>query len=263
MHDIFSPLPREEVIKAVERRNPIRVPLVRAHWWGEGLQEQYGERLKALECYPEDAAFAWITHSNYAEWGLPWQIEAGGAYNSHCVMDDWSKLDDLIAHLPNAETDPRFEGLRAIAEQAHRENRYLLFAFWRLFFERPWEIRGMQNLLMDYYIHPEQVHRLYNALCEMYTAYLQRAIRELQPDGFLTSDDLGHQHQLFMNPKTFREFLKPYYQRIGNILQRSGIHWWLHSCGNNTAILGDLADVGRKRFSPRAEGDHGRSRCRG
>ena len=172
----FFSSPREEVIKAVERRNPIRVPLVRAHWWGEGLQEQYGERLKALECYPEDAAFAWITHSNYAEWGLPWKIEAGGAYDSHCVMDDWSKLDDLIAHLPNAETDPRFEGLSAIAEQAHRENRYLLFAFWRLFFERPWEIRGMQNLLMDYYIHPQQVHRLYNALCEMYTAYLQRAI---------------------------------------------------------------------------------------
>ncbi len=83
---------------------------------------------------------------------------------------------------------------------------------------------------------------------------LQRAIRELQPDGFLTSDDLGHQHQLFMNPKTFREFLKPYYQRIGNILQRSGIHWWLHSCGNNTAILGDLADVGVNVFHPVQKG---------
>ena len=254
MHDIFSPLPREEVIKAVERRNPIRVPLVKAHWWGEGLQEQYGKRLEALECYPEDAAFAWINHSNYADWGLPWKIEAGGAYDSHFVMDDWSKLDDFIAHLPDAETDPRFEGLRAIAEKAHRENRYLLFAFWRLFFERPWEIRGMQNLLMDYYIHPEQVHRLYNALCEMYTAYLQRAIREIQPDGFLTSDDLGHQHQLFMNPKTFREFLKPYYQRIGDILRRNGIHWWLHSCGNNTAILGDLVDLGVNVFHPVQKG---------
>ena len=57
-----------------------------------------------------------------------------------------------------------------------------------------------------------------------------------------------------MNPQTFREFLKPYYKRIGDILQRSGIHWWLHSCGNNTAILGDLADSGVNVFHPVQKG---------
>ena len=41
----WLPLPRQEVIKAVERKRPSRVPLVRAKWWGEGLYEQYGERL--------------------------------------------------------------------------------------------------------------------------------------------------------------------------------------------------------------------------
>jgi len=254
MTDIFAPLPRDEVIKAIERRNPIRIPLVRAHWWGEGLAEQYGEQLKAFDRYPEDAAFLWINHSNYAEWGLPWEICSGGAFDARSVIDDWSKLDDFIAHLPDAESDPRFEGLRPLAEQAHRENRYLLFAFWRLFFERPWELRGMQNLLMDFYTHPEQIHRLYDALCEMYCAYLQRAIRELQPDGFWTSDDLGHQRQLFMSPDTFRAFLKPYYARIGDLLHRNRLHWWLHSCGNNTAILGDLIDVGVNVFHPVQKG---------
>lgn len=252
--DIFTPLPRDEVIKAVERRNPIRIPLVRAHWWGEGLADQYGEQLKALERYPEDAAFLWINHSNYAEWGLPWEISSGGAFDTRSVIDDWDKLDDLIAHLPDAENDPRFEQLKPLAEQAHRENRYLLFAFWRLFFERPWEIRGMQNLLMDYYTHPEQVHHLYAALCEMYIAYLQRAIDEFQPDGFLTSDDLGHQRQLFMSPQTFRAFLKPYYARIGDILRRNHLHWWLHSCGNNTVVLNDLIEVGVNVFHPVQKG---------
>jgi uroporphyrinogen decarboxylase len=242
------------VIKAVERRHPIRIPLVMAHWWGEGLVEQYGDQLKALDRYPEDATFVWMDLSNYAEWGLPWTIDPSGAFDAHCVIDDWSKLDELIAHLPDAGTDPRFEQLLPLAEKAHRQGRYLLFAFWHLFFERPWQIRGMQNLLMDYYVYPKQVHRLDEALCDMYSAYLLRAIRELHPDGFWTSDDLGHQHQLFMRPTIFREFLKPYYSRIGDILRTSGIHWWLHSCGNNTAILNDLIETGVTIFHPVQKG---------
>ncbi len=250
----FAPLPREEVIKAVERRNPVRIPLVKAQWWGEGLVEQYGEQLAALERFPEDAVFLWIDHSNYAEWGLPWPISSGGARDNRCVIGDWNDLDEFIAHLPDAENDPRFEQLRPVAEQAHRENRYLIFAFWRLFYERPWQIRGMQNLLMDYYTNPVQVHKLNEALCEMYRAYLQRAIGEFQPDGFWTSDDLGHQRQLFMSPKIFRAFLKPYYGQIGDVLRPHGIHWWLHSCGNNTAILGDLAETGVTIFHPVQKG---------
>jgi hypothetical protein len=32
----IEPLTREDVIAAVERKNPPRIPLVRAKWWGEG-----------------------------------------------------------------------------------------------------------------------------------------------------------------------------------------------------------------------------------
>ena len=41
---VWPPLPREEVVKALERRGPSRIPLIRAKWWGEGLEEQYGAR---------------------------------------------------------------------------------------------------------------------------------------------------------------------------------------------------------------------------
>ena len=87
-------------------------------------------------------------------------------------------------------------------------------------FERPWGIRGMQNLLMDYYLYPDEIHRLHNALCDHYIKYLKWGIRELQPDAFWTSDDLGHQKQLFMRPESFRELIKPYYMRIGAYLEQ-------------------------------------------
>ena len=53
----------------------------------------------------------------------------------------------------------------------------------------------MTNLLMDYYTYPEQVHKLYDALCELYLSYL-RARRRFPFDGFWTSDDLGHPKQM-------------------------------------------------------------------
>jgi uroporphyrinogen-III decarboxylase len=186
--------------------------------------------------------------------GLSWDLPEGGAHDSMAVVDDWVKLDEFIEKLPDPEGDIRFDSLVEEAEQARKQDRYILFGWWRLFFERPWQIRGMTNLLLDYYTAPEQVHELYSALCEKYLGYLRRAIRELRPDGFWTSDDLGHQKNLFMHPETFREFLKHYYEQIGDLLRENNIHWWLHSCGNNTLILDDLIEVGVNVFHPVQKG---------
>jgi uroporphyrinogen decarboxylase len=253
-NDKWPPLSRDEIIKALERKSPARIPLVHAKWWGEGLKEQYGERLQELDRYPEDVVSLWIEMIDVNAMGLSWEIPSEGAHDSRAVVDSWDKLDEFIEKLPDPEKDPQFEPLIAQAEQARAEKRYVLFSWWELFFEKPWGIRGMANLLMDYYLAPENVHRLHEALCETYCGYLRRAIRELRPDGFWTSDDLGHQTQLFISPEMFRTFIKPYYARVGALLKEHGMHWWLHSCGNNTAILGDLAEVGLDVFHPVQKG---------
>jgi uroporphyrinogen decarboxylase len=248
--DTWTPLPRAEVVKAIEREQPARIPLVQAKWWGEGLQEQYGERLREFDLYPDDAVILLIDHD--APMLKP--TEEGAALDSACTLESWDRLDEFIAGMPDPETDPQMDVLVEEAEQIRAQDRYLLFGWWRLFFERPWKIRGMQNLLMDYYLAPEHVHRLHEALYAVYCGYIERAVRELHPDGFWTSDDLGHQTQLFMRPQMFREFIKPYYVRIGAVLKQHGLHWWLHSCGNNTAVLGDLAEVGVDVFHPVQKG---------
>lgn len=250
----WFPLTREEVIAAIERTGPPRIPLVRTLWWGEGFAELHGDALAAFDIYPEDAIVLFVEPVAPEMMGLSWPVVLEGPHDARVVIDDWAKLDEFVEKLPDPAQDPLMARAAEQAARLRAEGRYVLFGWWRLFFEKPWALRGMQNLLMDYVLAPEQVHRLHDALCTHYIRYLDYAIRHFRPDGFWTSDDLGHQKQLFMSPATFRSLIKPYYARIGDTLRPHGLHWWLHSCGNNTAVLDDLAEVGVNVFHPVQKG---------
>jgi uroporphyrinogen decarboxylase len=237
-------LPREEVVKAVERRGPSRIPIVRGKWWGEGLTEQYGERLEAFSCFPEDVVQLWLDPTPFHRMGLSWELPQSGAYDNRPILDDWAKLDELIEKLPDPENDGQLEWMVEATEDAHRAGTYVLLSWWQLFFEKPWAIRGMENIMLDYYSEPDNVMRLHRALADQYLGYIRRAARLFQPDGFFTSDDLGHQNGPMIGPDTFREFMFPYYAEIGEALREHGMHFWLHSCGDNTRLLDQLIAVG-------------------
>ena len=99
MSDILDPLPREEVIKAVERRCPSRIPLIMAKWWGEGLWDQYGERLKHFDRYPHDAAMVMFSPLDVLKMGLSWLGEAADVKKGHDAggpLWDWAHLDEFI-----------------------------------------------------------------------------------------------------------------------------------------------------------------------
>jgi uroporphyrinogen decarboxylase len=237
-------LPRGEVIKALKRQKPSRVPIILGKWWGEGLNEQYGDQLQAFSGYPDDVVQLWLDPVPFHQMDLSWELPRGGAYDSQPILDDWAKLDELIEKLPDPETDPQLDWIAEAANAAHDADRYVLLGWWQLFFERPWAIRGMVNIMLDYSTDPDNVRRLHQALLDQYCGYLRRAARLCRPDGLFTSDDLGHQNGPMIGPKTFREFMAPYYATLAETLRESGMHFWLHSCGDNTLLMEELIDVG-------------------
>lgn len=111
----WKPFPRAEVIKAIERRFPSRIPLVRVKWWGEGLVEQEGDRLRELDRFPEDAVVLLLNPLDYSKMGLSWPISEEGAHNARVILDDWAKLDEFIARLPDPQQDPQFDAMRTEA----------------------------------------------------------------------------------------------------------------------------------------------------
>ena len=249
--NLFEPLKKEEVINAVEGRHPSRIPLVRAKWWGEGLHGQYGDQLKAMEKYPEDVVQLFMPNPvDPNKMDLSWEWRAEGAHDNRVVIDEWSKLDEFIEKLPDPREDADLQGMIAAAETAQRDGLYTMLSWWGFFFERPWSIRGMANLMTDYYLEPDNIQKLHEAMASTYIAYIEESIRLIRPDAFFTSDDLGHQTGPMMSPEIFHEMLYPYYVKVGEFLRKNSMHFWLHSCGDNSLLLPDLIAAGVDVFHP-------------
>lgn len=250
-------LSKEEVRAAIRFQNPPRPPRVFTKWWGEGLWEQYGARLSQFDQYEEDVVIVDCPSPPFSErsdgfyWCLPKvSYDANTGHDSRAALPDWKYLPDLLANMPNTEAPGIFDGAAKAAKAAREQGKYVLLMHWHLMFERIWQFRGMENLLMDYYDYPDEVHALHRAVADVELRLLKRAIEEVQPDGYMISDDLGGQRSLMMSPACFREFIKPYYKEIWGMARENDMDVWLHTCGNVTEIIGDLIECGLSVLHP-------------
>jgi len=250
-------LTRDEVRAAIRFQNPPRPPRAFTKWWGEGLGEQYGSELSRFDKYEEDVVVVPFPCPSFTprDDGFYWRLPAVDrtkkvGHDANAALPDWDDLPALLANLPDTDAPGLFDHAKRIADAAHAEGKYVLIHHWSLMYERIWNFRGMENLLMDYYDYPDEVHALHRAVADTENKLLLRAVRELKPDGYMISDDLGAQQALMMSPAMFREFIKPYYAETWGIAKEHDVDVWLHTCGNITEIIGDLIECGLSVLHP-------------
>jgi hypothetical protein len=134
-------LPKEEVIKAVERRGPRRVPMTLHLWNGPSA---FGDRAVAVQElqaeYPQDACF--IGPRMPAYWDDPadtaylpgyswmgctapagWSTSTG--HDAKVAIRDWRQLDSILARWPDARRPEVFAGASGrLAREA--QGRYVI-----------------------------------------------------------------------------------------------------------------------------------------
>lgn len=251
------PLTREEVKSVIEGNGAAhRVPMM-VHFWAYpdtfGARKQ--EAAKLLSTYPNDInvigiripdifvapknapSYRWVNFSK------PENLETKGI-DEQVAISDWDQLDDILADFPS----PYYKGMFPF--NSEDDGRYRLGLWWYCLFERLWSLRGMTNALMDFYLYPEKVHRLFRALTDFYKVMIERSREELNLDGILTSDDIGCQTGPFFSHGIFTEFFKPYYKEIIDKAHSVGMHFWLHACGNIEPFLQDFVDMGLDVIHP-------------
>jgi len=185
------------------------------------------------------------------EWGISWKHPVGsvGAVEVGHPIDDWGRLDEYIATgIPDPRIPGRLDAARAPAAAFRRAGTYTFGLIGPVFYQI-FGIRGVENVLLDFYDHPAELARLVDALRD-FALELIRGWAAVGVDSLLFLDDWGTQRALLMSPKLWREFFKPGYRALFAETHRLGMAAFLHSCGNVMEIVEDLIDAGLDVLDP-------------
>jgi uroporphyrinogen decarboxylase len=128
-------------------------------------------------------------------------------------------------------------------------DRFRVFQIGFSLYERAWTLRGMQNLLMDFYDHPKFVHELLNTIADYNITQVIEALK-YDIDAVYFGDDWGQQHGLQMGPKLWRKYIYPVLERMYHIVRDSGRYVFIHSCGDVDELFEDLITIGVNCFNP-------------
>ncbi len=228
--------PYEIVRRAVEFDSPARLPV---RFGSLGLDDTYGVGLQA--------AAGWAPGQPGAdEWGVVWTPAPAGLTNMGQPrghnLTSWDLLDELP--FPNPHDAHRFA--RIPDQLAGAGDQYVMVGCGFTFFERMHYLRGMDNLFVDLYEHPDRVHELAERVIAFPIGIAEEIGRRFrgQVHGFAMTDDWGTQLAAFTSVPVFREFFKPYYRRLFAAIHDAGLHAWMHSCGHVNEIIEEWIDCG-------------------
>ncbi|MEA3400397.1 MAG: uroporphyrinogen decarboxylase family protein [Armatimonadota bacterium] len=247
--------PRERIIAAIEHREteyvPYAIPIdpevverLNAHYGSEHWR-------KRIHSFVHSAGVQWRDGGpGDGRWtdkfGVVWEDAPGpGAWHSVQVPLTEPTLEGY--QFPELLTDEELEELRERFSGPHEQ--YRMVGMGMLFFERSWALRGMNNILMDFHLHPGFAHELFERLMQVHLDLTDR-LAELPIDAIRFGDDFGAQSGLIMGIPIWRKFLKPRLARIYGRAHDHGFHVWIHSCGDNSPIIEDLIEIGVDVFNP-------------
>jgi uroporphyrinogen decarboxylase len=180
------------------------------------------------------------------EWGIGWQNDGFGAKaESYPLSEGYHQLKDYS--FPDPALPRRF--VQVDQRLKYRGDHYVLASVWFTLFERLWMLRGFNNILIDPYLDENHFSQLRDQIVEYNLAIIDKWLQR-KVDGIFFSDDWGSQRALLINPDDWRKFYKPSYQKMFERVRSGGAHVWMHLCGNITAILPDLIDIGLNVLNP-------------
>ncbi|MFZ4396819.1 MAG: uroporphyrinogen decarboxylase family protein, partial [Kiritimatiellia bacterium] len=253
---------KENYKRAIEFKGPQYLPTgigVSLDWMYD-KDERKRERVKMLASRFPDDTVGWLTPTDFGEsqepvnnvrrwkdqWGTGWEDDGHGAKTEGYPLE--SGYEALTGYtFPDPLRPTRFDSADERLKQ--RGDRYVQGCVWFTLFERLWMLRGFDNMLMDPYMDEANFARLRDRVVEYNLAIIDQWVKR-DVDGVFFSDDWGCQRGLLMNPDDWRRFYKPSYKRMFERVRSGGAHVWMHLCGNITAILPDLIEIGLNVLNP-------------
>lgn len=246
--------PRQVVLDAVAHRETPVIPYDVTHIDPVVLEKLYAH-YGGAENFPQHDVF--VVHASY-NWegndrlpgnrfrdtfGVVWQ--QGNIFH---IVEPLLKEPTLKGfNFPTLITDADVPALARWCDE--NASRFRTYNLGLLFFERAWALRGMENLLMDMAAEQAFVHELFERLMELHLEALDK-ILQLPFESIRFGDDYGAQKGLIMGLPHWRRYIKPCLAKMYARVRGAGKIVSIHSCGDNSEILGEMIDMGLQIYNP-------------
>lgn len=117
-------------------------------------------------------------------------------------------------------------------------------------------IRGLHNMFMDYYEHPEHLKALIARFAKKQRQSI-RLLAEMGCDGLMEYDDWGLLDRLMISSHLIEEYFLPHYRENWALAHKLGMDVWLHSCGYIIDLLPRFIDAGLNVIQMGQQGNMG------
>jgi len=266
---------RENLLRALRRDNPEYVPVEMELCPSllDAFEEKYGTR--DFRSY-YDFAFRYIEpkstkitndYSKYYQdvegdieplsWNAEWGIMGRGGSLEHFQemlhpMQNFTDVQEIEDYpWPDMNADYRWEGIKE-ENDALIANGYATIAFMQMtIFELAWYLRGMEDMMADFYSDPEFNEALLDKITDI-RVEMAKNFATAGVDILMLGDDVSTQLDMMMSPELYREFLKPRMKRVIDAAReiKPDILIFYHGDGNLKRIIPDLIEIGVDVLNP-------------
>lgn len=197
--------------------------------------------------YTEDISGLWLDEFGVAH-------RPGGYYHFTQMIHPLASAKDtaevLAYPFPDSDAPYRMAPLAQQVEAYHQRNLFVS-AFVGHIFETAWYLRGMENLLMDFFMNPDIAVALLDRITQL-NCSLAQGFARAGVDMVRMGDDVGSQKAMIMSPDTWRQWLKPRMAKVIAAAKKvnQDVHIWYHSDGVIEPILDDLVEIGVNVLNP-------------
>jgi uroporphyrinogen decarboxylase len=257
--------PRDRVIAAVRR-----LPADRAPVGMMGCEPSVAAGVRRLLAAPEDADLNGLLGIDFASVGaeyvgpdFPWKPPK--QRRSFFGSSDKTYADDGVVERPLRHAASRaeierfpwptagdYDFSRVPAQCDAAGDRAVMTGAWTPTFSQLCELFGMETALYNLAAMPEAMSFCAGRIADLVIGLLRGLHGAAQGRLliFATADDIATNRALMFSPAVWRALFKPALARQFAAARALGLLTWFHSCGDVSAILPDLVDIGLDVLEP-------------
>ena len=103
---------------------------------------------------------------------------------------------------------------------------------------------GFEDALVSYLEEPEHMYDMLSYYTDWKIKCVEHVIDRMKPDILHSHDDWGNKRSLFLSPKTWRELIKPHYERFYGYVKSRGVLIQHHADCVSHEVAEDMVDLG-------------------